>query len=376
MSELVYLKEKASDYKVLFVEDSLHIQKQMKNFLGKLFDEVFLAENGLVGLDVFEQKKPDIILTDLTMPEMDGHEFVEKLLKISPKAKIIVVSAHGYEENILKFRDMGVVGFIQKPVDFDFLIRSLIKAIDKLESELISSNSKEIVFENKTLKKLNQIKKNGKKISLLNFYKGLPLSHVAFISNMTKNTITMQTEPVQEKIILHDKSTIIEVDGNLIQANLHEYNKKNNELVLKDFIELNMSKNSIADFRIGPDDLFNASIFYNSERFSFEPVGISNKSMLFETTYFDNPFNVNDDIDIVMGFKTIYTASYENEIYHKERLTCKGKVLEIIVLPTSIIKIVCSLELSLGNKKILEKYIHQREMELIKEFKELRVSIN
>ena len=88
MSDLVYLKEKANNYNVLVVEDSMHIQKQMKNFLGKLFKEVYLAENGLIGLEVFKEKKPDLVLTDLTMPEMDGHEFIEELLKKALKQKL------------------------------------------------------------------------------------------------------------------------------------------------------------------------------------------------------------------------------------------------------------------------------------------------
>ncbi len=375
MSELIYLKEKASNYSVLIVEDSTHIQKQMKNFLGKLFKEVYLAENGLVGLEVFKEKKPHVILTDLTMPEMDGYEFVEELLKVSPKSKIIVVSAHGYEENIIKFKNMGVVGFIQKPVDFTYLVKSLIKAIDKLESELISSNSKDIVFENKTLEKLNDIKKSGEKIELVNSFKGLPFVHVAFISNMTSNTISIQTEPIQVKAIRYEKSTILEVDGLFIQATLYDYNEKNQELIFKDFIELDISENSIREFTVGPDELFNASVFYNSERFSYEPVAISNKSILFETNHFDESFNIDDEVDIVIGFSTVYTAAYENEIRHKERLSCSGKVLKIIHLPHSLTKIVCSLELSLGNKKILEKYIYQREMNIIKEFKELKFNL-
>lgn len=373
MSDLVYLKEKANNYSVLVVEDSTHIQKQMKNFLGKLFNEVYLAENGLVGLEVFKEKKPDLILTDLTMPEMDGHEFVEEVLKISHKSKIIVISAHGYEENVLKFKNMGVVGFIQKPVDFEFLIKSLIKAIDKLESELIESNSKNIVFENKTLEKLNHIKKSGKKIKLINSFKGLPLVHVAFISNMTSNTISMQTEPIQIKAIRYEQSTILEVDGAFIEATLFNYNEKNQELIFKDFIELDINENNITGFTVGPDDKFNGSIFYNSERFTYEPSALSSKSIQFETKHFDEQFEIDAEVDIVIGFKTVYKVAYENEITHKERLTCKGKVLKIVHLANSLTKIICSLELSLGNKKILEKYIYQREMEIIKEFKELRI---
>ncbi|WP_072682313.1 response regulator [Arcobacter sp. LA11] len=372
MSELVYLKEKANNYSVLVVEDSIHIQKQMKNFLGKLFKEIYLAENGLVGLEVFKEKKPNLVLTDLTMPKMDGHEFVEELLKVCPKSKIIIVSAHGYEENVTKFKNMGVVGFIQKPIDFPFLIKSLIKAIDEFESELIDNNSKDIIFENKTLEKLNDIKRSGEKIELINSFKGLPLVHVAFISNMTSNTISLQTEAIQVKAIRYEKSTILEVNGTFIQASLYDYNEKNQELVFKDFIELDICKSDIMDFTVGPDELFNASIFYNSERFSYEPVALSSKSILFETKHFNEPFTIGDEVDIVMGFTTVYKAAYENEIIHKERLTCKGKILKIIQLPDSLTKVMCSLDFSLGNKKILEKYIYQREMNLIEEFKELK----
>lgn len=370
MSDLVFLKEKAKNYSVLLVEDSMHIQKQMKNFLGKLFGTVFIANNGLEGLELFKKNLPDIIISDLTMPKMDGHEFVERVFSINSAAQVIIVSAHGYEENVIKFKKMGVCEFIQKPVDFSVLIMALIKGIKNLET---TNEVEEIIIEDGILKRLYELKQENQKVELINHYKGLPLVHDGSISSVTKDSVGIKTEQMHVKIVKIEKSTYIKIDGDTYSAKLDSYDPFAQELIFIDLKEEERTPDQREFVRVEPDSLFNSSIFFHSERFNFEITSVSSKAIAFIADRTDNKLQLGDEADIVLGFKTVYKASYENEITHKERLTCKGKVIKFYMLSNERVKIVFSLSLSLGNRKILEKYISQRQVEIIKEFKTLKV---
>ena len=129
MSDLVELKENAKNLSALIVEDSLTIQKQMKILLEKLFGKVYVAKDGIEALEVYKEFEPNVILTDIQMPRMDGHEFIENLNKLNHKSRIIVFSAYGHSENVMKFLRMGVCDFIQKPVNFQQLTTTLLKVV-------------------------------------------------------------------------------------------------------------------------------------------------------------------------------------------------------------------------------------------------------
>ncbi|NVJ54336.1 MAG: response regulator [Campylobacteraceae bacterium] len=366
MSELIKLKNKASEYSVLIVEDSKHIQKQMKNFVGKLFKEVYVADNGLVGLEVFKKNLPDLVLSDLTMPQMDGHEFIAKLLEFSPNTQVVIISAHGYEENIMKFKKLGINEFIQKPVNYDTLISSLLSSIKKLE------NSEEESNEDDLFKELYAFKLNNNKIELVNHYKGIPFIHDASIINIEKDKIRIKTENVQVKAIRYEKDTTIHFEDKIVNAKFESYDEHSNILCLKDLVEVETSSKNRKTLRVAPDEMFNSSIFANSERYNYKVESLSSSSISFTAKNVTNKLRVADKVDIVIGFKTEHEASFENVIVHKERLSFKAFVHKIKKIDNDYSKIVFIYELSFGDRKILEKYILQRQLELVKEFKELK----
>ncbi|RXJ89411.1 hypothetical protein CRV01_07980 [Arcobacter sp. CECT 8983] len=366
MSELMKLKNKASEYSVLIVEDSKHIQKQMKNFVGKLFKEVYVADNGLVGLEIFKKSLPDLVLTDLTMPQMDGHEFIAKLLEFSPHAQVVIISAHAYEENIMKFKKLGINEFIQKPVNYDTLISSLLCSIEKIE------NSDEESIEDDLFKELYDSKLNNNKIELINHYKGIPFIHDASIINIEKDRIRIKTENVQIKAIRYEKKTTIHIENKILNAKLESYDELSNIVCLKDLVQVETSSKNRKTVRVDPDETFNGSIFANSERYSYKVESISSSSISFIAKNITNKLRLGDKVDIVIGFKTEHEASFENIIVHKERLAFKALVHKIKEINNDYSKIVFIYELSFGDRKILEKYIYQRQLFLIKEFKKLK----
>jgi two-component system chemotaxis response regulator CheY len=90
--------------------------------------EVTEAENGLKAIESYKAKKPDMVLMDVTMPEMDGLTALKELRKIDPNAKVVMLTALGQESVVLEAVKSGAKDFIVKPFDRD----RVMSAINKL----------------------------------------------------------------------------------------------------------------------------------------------------------------------------------------------------------------------------------------------------
>lgn len=364
MSDLLALKKSAKNLSALVVEDSLTIQKQMKIFLEKLFEKVYVANDGIEALEAYKQFQPNIILTDIQMPKMDGHEFIENLNKLNHTSKIIVFSAYSHSENIMKFFRMGVCDFIQKPVNFVQLTATLLNVINGKEY-------KDEEFEDELLKDLKIIKDSKAPISLINHYKGLPLIHEGIITSLSSDTIKIHTQKIQIKVILEEKNTTFETDKVIVNATLKEFDSSTDELIFENLKKIERSPKNREVLRIKPNKDFTASIFHKNDRYSYNISSVSTKAISFMVKHFDDKIKIDDDVNLSMGFSTFYTTSYHNTVTHKERIDIKAKVLKIKKINNSFSKIVLLFELNLADKKVLEKYIYQREVEIIKEFKRI-----
>jgi len=74
------------------------------------------AGDGLTAIAEFNRTKPDIVLMDITMPQMEGIEAAERIVQSHPDARIVMVSSVGYQENIVAALQRGARHFVQKPV--------------------------------------------------------------------------------------------------------------------------------------------------------------------------------------------------------------------------------------------------------------------
>jgi len=133
---------------VLYAEDEEIIREQYKAIFDILFQEVTSAENGLDALEKYKQKQYDLIITDLTMPQMDGITFIKKVLEINPNQHIIIMTAHNTNENLRVSIDFQVDGFLLKPVEKEKLFRLLSKVcyfiIHEKQDALIAEQKKGI----------------------------------------------------------------------------------------------------------------------------------------------------------------------------------------------------------------------------------------
>jgi len=118
--------------KVLIIEDEEKTRELLKRAIDKEGYSTLVASDGLEGLQVFRREKPDIVITDVKMPNVDGLEVLHTVKNISPSTEVILVTAHGeYDTAILALRQ-GTLDYIKKPVDLDQLIFSLGRASEKI----------------------------------------------------------------------------------------------------------------------------------------------------------------------------------------------------------------------------------------------------
>src|SRR5574340_435024 len=101
----------------LVVDDSVfarrHLAKMIESFGGQVAGE---AGDGCTAITEFERVRPDIVLMDIIMPQMEGIEAAERIVRLHPGARVIMVSSVGYQENIISALQKGARHFVQKPV--------------------------------------------------------------------------------------------------------------------------------------------------------------------------------------------------------------------------------------------------------------------
>ena len=118
---LVRSKDK-QPVRYLVVDDSVfarkNIMKLIESFGGELAGE---AGDGCTAITEYERTHPDVVLMDITMPQMEGIEAVERIVRQHPEARIIMVSSVGYQENVVSALQKGARHFIQKPVKAEVL---------------------------------------------------------------------------------------------------------------------------------------------------------------------------------------------------------------------------------------------------------------
>ena len=112
---------------LLIVEDNEDIIKLIDNTFKMLVKDIKCANDGLEGMKIFKESKPDIILTDLRMPHCNGEEMMRQIRQLDKDIPIIVISAYVHE-----LEDESLPSFIyEKPIDFKKLLLKIDELISK-----------------------------------------------------------------------------------------------------------------------------------------------------------------------------------------------------------------------------------------------------
>jgi len=125
----------AKDFSLLYIEDNSGLQKQASKIFKKFFPKVFVGQDGEEGLSLYKQHSPDIIVSDIKMPKMNGLEMAKKIKEIDSDARIIITSAFEEKEYLLESIDIGITKYLKKPIPLNELVDALIDVIDKLNED-------------------------------------------------------------------------------------------------------------------------------------------------------------------------------------------------------------------------------------------------
>lgn len=106
-----------SNYTLLFVENESGIRKNFEEYFRLLFKDVFIAVDGVEGLEQYNKNHPDFIITDIKMPKMDGIEMVQKIRKNNLTIPIVIISAHTEIELLLQSIPLNLIKYIVKPLN-------------------------------------------------------------------------------------------------------------------------------------------------------------------------------------------------------------------------------------------------------------------
>lgn len=117
--------------KILVIDDEPEILKTITIYLELEEYEVLTAENGQDGLEVFEQQKPTLVITDVKMPGMSGIDVLKKVKEIESDTEVIVITGHGDLEISVDALRLDASDFISKPVDIEHLLLSVKRVMDR-----------------------------------------------------------------------------------------------------------------------------------------------------------------------------------------------------------------------------------------------------
>ncbi|MDA8430891.1 MAG: sigma-54 dependent transcriptional regulator [Geobacteraceae bacterium] len=136
------------DLTILLVEDEEELRRETAAFLEMYCGRVIQAPNGREALAQLDLQRPDLVISDIRMPVMDGLELAARLKTHSPATPLIFCTAFTETSYLLKAIELGVAAFVRKPVDTDELLGAIAKAalpllqrreIDGLSGELMAS---------------------------------------------------------------------------------------------------------------------------------------------------------------------------------------------------------------------------------------------
>ena len=120
---------------ILYVEDEPLIRKNAIEYLSRYCANVYEAQDGEEGLQVFEEEQIDIIISDIKMPRLNGLGFAQKIRIVNKTIPIIITTAHTHTEYLLKAVELQLVKYLIKPITSDKLQEALSMACESLEND-------------------------------------------------------------------------------------------------------------------------------------------------------------------------------------------------------------------------------------------------
>jgi signal transduction histidine kinase len=281
------MNDTLKQFSILYVEDETEVREALSDILSMKFDKLYVAPNGEEGLEAYHKYSPDLVVTDIKMPRMDGIELTKAIREDNKDIPIIITSAHSETEYFIDLIDLGVDQYIIKPIRGKKFFDALYKATKALVYK------KELIQKNQELKELNklleqkvqeEVSKNFEKEQLL-----AQKSKLADMGEMIGNIAHQWRQPLSELsgvlINVQDSFYFDDLDQNYLDSQIDRAN---------DILEF--MSDTIENFR----NFF--SIHKESEPFSIQEACDSSLALM-EGTLKNNSITLNReyscDVEIV-----------------------------------------------------------------------------
>jgi PAS domain S-box-containing protein len=139
-------------YSLLYLEDEAEARELIGRMLARKYPgmELHIGKNGAEGLALYQAHRPDIIVTDIRMPVMDGIRMATEIKALEPEALIIAVTAHSDTQYLLNAIEIGINQYVLKPIDSN----KLFAAIDRCSSEV--ALKRQLELQNRRISKLSR----------------------------------------------------------------------------------------------------------------------------------------------------------------------------------------------------------------------------
>lgn len=143
------LKNSYKNIKILYVEDDEIARENGVEYLQNFFETIYEASDAIVALQLYEKYKPNIIITDIQMPKLNGLEFVKKIRQKDKKTQIIIITAFCDKDYLLKAIELQLVKYLIKPVkekEFEEALFLCVNSLQENDSNIVKLEN-EIYFD-------------------------------------------------------------------------------------------------------------------------------------------------------------------------------------------------------------------------------------
>lgn len=206
------------DLKILIVEDEITLARLLKEAFSDTFYSVTTAVDGIDGIKKFKKIKPDIVITDIMMPNLNGLDMCKELKKLNENIPIILLSAFSEKEKLLQAIDLGISKYFIKPFDPDEVLNHMEKLaitmnkkrVFKLKDGFSFDNNSGTLYKNKMILKITTREKE---------FLALLLEHLNMVVSIEeiKNTLWEEEDISDERLRTFIKRFRIKTSKNLIE---------------------------------------------------------------------------------------------------------------------------------------------------------------
>lgn len=208
------LADMSKNLTVLYVEDELLIQKKTKLLLETIFLRVDTAINGEEGLNAYQTKKYDLVITDIRMPKKDGISLIRDIKALNHEQSIIVTSAHDDSEKLLELICLGISSFIVKPMNMQ-------KFFYAIDTEVKKINLKQII--EKHMIEQSKLAQMGEMIDAIAHQWKQPISAISIMAQAINFKIESKGDvPIKE---VFDSNELIQKQANHIIDTIDTFRK-------------------------------------------------------------------------------------------------------------------------------------------------------